>query len=121
MRIGELSARTGASPRSLRHYEAQGVLQSERSANGYRSFPPAAVDQVALVRLLLSAGLPMEVIRDVSACAGGQTQQQDSCRAIASRMAAVRDRLETQAARLTEQVSALDGLIRQASRPVGQD
>lgn len=31
MRIGELSKRTGVSPRSLRYYEEQGLLTSSRS------------------------------------------------------------------------------------------
>ena len=39
MRIGELSAAAGVSIRVLRHYEAQGLIQSRRSANNYREYP----------------------------------------------------------------------------------
>lgn len=38
MRIGELSARTGASRRSLRYYEEQGRLVSSRSSSGQHHY-----------------------------------------------------------------------------------
>ncbi len=56
MRIGELSARTGASARSLRYYETLGLLQSTRSGNGYRHYEEAAVDRVRAIRSLLDLG-----------------------------------------------------------------
>ncbi|MGH3121741.1 MAG: MerR family DNA-binding transcriptional regulator, partial [Streptosporangiaceae bacterium] len=34
MRIGELASKTGASVRSLRYYEQQGLLAAERSPSG---------------------------------------------------------------------------------------
>jgi DNA-binding transcriptional MerR regulator len=38
MHIGELSERTNISRRLLRYYEEQGLIFSERSPNGYRSY-----------------------------------------------------------------------------------
>jgi DNA-binding transcriptional MerR regulator len=38
MRIGELSQRTGVSPRSLRYCEEQGLLTSSRSEAGQRHY-----------------------------------------------------------------------------------
>lgn len=68
MRIGELSRRTGASPRSLRHYEAVGLLETDRSASGWREYSATAVDQVVLIKRLLSAGLTTSVIRELLPC-----------------------------------------------------
>ncbi|MCZ9340439.1 MerR family DNA-binding transcriptional regulator, partial [Streptomyces sp. TRM76130] len=56
MRIGELAAATGVSTRSLRYYEAQGLLSVERLANGYREYDERAVRQVALIQDLYRAG-----------------------------------------------------------------
>ncbi|HEU4807448.1 MAG TPA: MerR family transcriptional regulator [Homoserinimonas sp.] len=63
MRIGELSRRTGVPTRMLRYYEEQGLLTSERSPNGYRDYSETAVENVELVRGLISSGLPTRLIR----------------------------------------------------------
>ena len=38
MRIRELAAQAGTTTRTLRYYEAQGLLPTGRSANGYRVY-----------------------------------------------------------------------------------
>ncbi|MEU5421579.1 MerR family transcriptional regulator [Streptomyces sp. NPDC001407] len=72
MLIGELSRRTGVSPRSLRYYEAQGLLTARRGPNGYRAYDEETVVTVRQVRALLDAGLSTEVIRSVLPCARGE-------------------------------------------------
>ena len=66
--IGELSARTGASHRSLRHYEALGLLPAERASNGYRYFGEEAVELVQRIKALLALGLPLRSVREVLSC-----------------------------------------------------
>lgn len=68
LRVGDLAARTGVSPRLLRYYENQGLLTAERSSTGQRLFDPADVDQVRHIRLLLEAGLPTRVIGELLDC-----------------------------------------------------
>lgn len=68
MLIGELSRRTGASPRSLRHYEAQGLIDSRRRENGYREYGDEALLVVRNVRTLLAAGLTMADISRIGEC-----------------------------------------------------
>lgn len=65
MRIGELSAQTGASVRSIRYYERQGLLGADRTSSGQRVFAADAVERVALIRRLLDAGLSSRTIADV--------------------------------------------------------
>lgn len=65
MKIGELSARTGIPTRMLRYYEQQGLLASERSANGYRSYDEADVQRAARVRGLVQAGLSTRMAKVV--------------------------------------------------------
>lgn len=65
MRIGELARRTGVPARRLRYYEEQGLLSSDRSANGYRDYDPQAVQQVTQIRGLIDAGIPTAIIKDI--------------------------------------------------------
>ncbi|MBG0562627.1 MerR family transcriptional regulator [Actinoplanes aureus] len=73
MRIGDLAAATGASPRSLRYYEEQGLLSSERGPGGQRTYGAADVERVALIRSLLGAGLTTATIHDVLPCVADET------------------------------------------------
>ncbi|ADG79674.1 transcriptional regulator, MerR family [Tsukamurella paurometabola DSM 20162] len=53
----DLCARTGATPRMIRHYEATGILAPGREANGYRVFTETDVRTVNDARCLIEAGL----------------------------------------------------------------
>ncbi|KHL52593.1 MerR family transcriptional regulator [Xanthomonas cannabis] len=68
MRIGALAQRTGVSVRSLRHYDAQGLLTSSRSANGYRLFAASCVTQVRQIQRLIGTGFSLDDIRRFPDC-----------------------------------------------------
>ncbi|MFG2223144.1 MerR family transcriptional regulator [Streptomyces sp. NPDC050161] len=72
MLIGELSRRSGVSPRLLRYYEEQGLLDTRRGPNGYRTYDEDSLVRVRQVRALLEAGLPTAVIRSVLPCVRGE-------------------------------------------------
>ncbi|EFE73529.1 transcriptional regulator [Streptomyces filamentosus NRRL 15998] len=100
MLIGELSRRTGVSARSLRYYEAQGLMEARRGTNGYRAYDEDAVASVRKIRALLRAGLSTEVIRQVLPCARGEQAGFDWC-------AELRAILDGELADLDEQIEAL--------------
>ena len=68
MYIKELSDQTGASIRSLRHYESKGLLHSERLPNGYRNYDNEAIATVKTIQLYLSLGLTTEAIVRIIGC-----------------------------------------------------
>lgn len=68
MRIGELALRSGVSERSLRYYETQGLLASERTPGGQRVFGEWAVDRVIRVQALYAAGLNSKKIARLLPC-----------------------------------------------------
>jgi DNA-binding transcriptional MerR regulator len=68
VRIGELARRTGVSERSLRYYEQQGLLRSERTRGGHRDYPETAVDRVIRIQELFAAGLHSKKIKPLLPC-----------------------------------------------------
>jgi MerR family transcriptional regulator, copper efflux regulator len=66
--IGELSQRTGASVRSIRHYDEHGLLASVRASNGYRMFPDKAVTQVKQIQRMIATGFSIDEIRGFPDC-----------------------------------------------------
>ena len=68
LRIGELAHNSGVSVRSLRYYEEQGLLESERTTGAQRVYSPAAIDRVRLIQQLYAAGIPSRVVVDLLPC-----------------------------------------------------
>jgi DNA-binding transcriptional MerR regulator len=66
--IGELAQRTGASVRSIRHYDEHGLLASVRASNGYRMFPDKAVTQVKQIQRMIATGFTIDDIRGFPDC-----------------------------------------------------
>jgi DNA-binding transcriptional MerR regulator len=68
VRIGELARLSGVSERSLRYYETQGLLRSERTPGGQREFGEWAVDRVIRIQALYAAGLNSRKIAQLLPC-----------------------------------------------------
>ncbi len=62
MQIGELAAATGLSRDTLRFYEKRGLLLSRRLANGYRDYPPEAVQWLCYLRAAQALGFTLAEI-----------------------------------------------------------
>ncbi|WJK40465.1 MerR family transcriptional regulator [Solwaraspora sp. WMMA2056] len=67
MRIGDAAAAAGTTPRALRFYEQRGLLPPPtRTRTGQRTYGPADVARVRIIRELLSLGLTVEDIATLS-------------------------------------------------------
>ncbi|SEQ94686.1 MerR family transcriptional regulator [Lentzea albida] len=110
MRIGDLSARTGASTRALRYYEDQGLLTSTRSAGGHRRYTEADVDRVRYLQRLYLAGLSSQTILTLLPwCLSTPTP--DNTDAAFARMSEEREKLDAHIAELSRTRDSLDELI----------
>ncbi|MGW5714938.1 MerR family transcriptional regulator [Amycolatopsis sp. NPDC003865] len=110
MRIGELAKRTGVSSRSLRYYEAQGLLTSERSEAGQRHYSDAEVERVSLIRQLFDAGMSSRVIAAVLPCVETPADP-DVVESAFATMARERDRIDADIDRLLAARNALDAVM----------
>lgn len=79
MRISELAEQAGVSTRTLRYYEARGLLSAPRAANGYRVYDDADVELVRQIRTLQESGFGLEETRPFVECLRAGHPRGDSC------------------------------------------
>jgi DNA-binding transcriptional MerR regulator len=118
MRIGELARQTGVSERSLRYYEQQGLLVSDRSPGGQREYADRAVDRVILIQELFAAGLHSKKIAELLPCMrdpdGGPNER--ATPQLVTDLTAERDRIDRMIADLSTSRAVLDDVITTAAR-----
>ncbi|HWC12160.1 MAG TPA: MerR family transcriptional regulator [Acidimicrobiales bacterium] len=66
MRIGQLAARVGVNPKTVRYYESIGLLPPPpRLPSGYREYTDDDVDRVGFVRAAQRLGLSLSEISEI--------------------------------------------------------
>ena len=68
MQAKEAAERLGISQRMLRHYEKEGLLQVNRTSNGYRTYSETVLRRAARIRDFIEVGFSTREIRAMSAC-----------------------------------------------------
>ncbi|WP_214415572.1 MerR family transcriptional regulator [Sphaerisporangium fuscum] len=117
MRIGELARRSGVSERSLRYYEAQGLLRAERTPGGHRHYGEWAVDRVVRIQTLYAAGLSSKKIAQLLPCmrdADGRPNEIATPKLVDD-LTAERDRINRMITDLVRSREVLDEVIDTAS------
>lgn len=115
MLIGELATECGVSARSVRYYEQCGLLQSSRSANGYRVYTEADVETVRRIKALLNVGLPVQTIRRVLPCVRDASPRLDPCTDLLATLTAEVARLDSQAAEIARCRSLITDVLERSS------
>jgi MerR family copper efflux transcriptional regulator len=62
MRIGDVAKRTGVSVDALRFYEERGLINPQRTANGYRLYPQETLQLVGYIKLAQQLGFSLAEI-----------------------------------------------------------
>lgn len=64
MKIGDVARAAGVTASRIRFYEAEGVIApADRTANGYRDYPPAAVALIVFIERAQKLGFSLKEIR----------------------------------------------------------
>ncbi|MFF3920326.1 MerR family transcriptional regulator [Streptomyces sp. NPDC001852] len=79
MRIGELAARAGTSTRTLRYYEARGLLPARRDDRGHRTYDESDLRLLQQIRTLQDFGFELEETRPFVECLRAGHPEGDSC------------------------------------------
>lgn len=110
LRSGEIARRAGVSADTLRHYERRGlVAKPRRLANGYRAYPPEALDRVLLIQRALGVGFTLDELSGLLSARDGGHPPCREVRTLAEQK--LRD-VDRQLEDLTEFRKALDGMLR---------
>jgi DNA-binding transcriptional MerR regulator len=68
VRIGELAAQSGVTTKTIRFWEAEGLLADpDRTPSGYRDYDPEVIERLSFIRHAQRAGLTLAEIRQVLA------------------------------------------------------
>jgi len=111
MQIGEMADATGLTRDTLRFYEKRGLLRARRSANGYRDYPPEAVDWLRYIRLAQSLGFTlMEIEADLPLLANPDASADQ-----------LRVALERKLGDIDQRIAGLQALRGELARRLGQD
>ena len=100
MLIGEVADYLGTSPRSLRHYEQQGLLSPGRTDNGYRFYDQLDVVRAGNIKELLDLGLTAADVHEYLA---------EGC--LDEPLSAAPQRCAGEIATVQQRLQNLDGLI----------
>lgn len=76
MQIGQLANTAGVTTKTIRYYESIGLLDAPaRTASGYRTYGPAAIERLDFVRQAQASGLALAEIKSILEIKdeGGQT------------------------------------------------
>lgn len=115
MRIGELAQRTGVSERSLRYYEKQGMLISERTPRGHHEYPERAIGRVILIQQLFAAGLHSTKIAPMLSWDPDGIPNEPAAPALVSELTAERELINAMISDLLRSRDILDEVINTVS------
>ena len=107
--IGELSARAGLPPATLRYYEEIGLISSTRSAGRHRRYPRWTLRRLAVVAAGQRVGLPLARIRE--SLADLPSDRAPNSAEWAALSASWRSHIDARIAELTTLRDDLDGCV----------
>lgn len=119
MKIGELAGRTQVATRLIRYYEQQGLLEAERTPNGYRAYTEEHVARLTRVAGLVQAGLPTRLVKVLIEAEDAAARAEPTCPLeIAEQLAVELQGLEARIACLTKSRDTIRGYLSRTEHEV---
>lgn len=118
--IGELAARSGVTPDTVRYYERLKLLpEAPRTSGGFRLYTPAALERVRFIKQAQALGLTLHEIRDLVTYQdrGGVTR----CRQVRDLLRAKVAELQTRLAELEEFRTTLSSYLEECEHTLAGD
>lgn len=117
MRIGEVARLTGLPAKTIRYYEAIGLIAepAREATSGYRSYTDADVTRLRFIAGAKQLGLALDEISDIL---GATDQVEVSCPHVVTMLETKRDRVEDWIRNARALVDVLDATIESSQRLV---
>lgn len=80
--LKDMTGGSGCTPRTVRYYERQGLLQAARTGGGHRLFAPGELDRLNFILALREAGWSLEEITALLGTRAGAASDRDACAAL---------------------------------------
>lgn len=113
MNIGEVAARSGLPPKTIRYYEDIGLVCPLRSANGYRAFRDSDLHKLTFLGRARTLGFSIEDCRTLLGLYEDESRESAQVKAVAEEhLAAIDDKiaqLQDMRATLSELVASCHG------------
>lgn len=95
MRIGELAKRSDISTDTVRFYEKEGLIRSDRRSNGYRDYADEMLFVVQFIRTAQGLGFTLaEIRKDIPALMSGELPEERVREILAGKIAAINQRID---------------------------
>ncbi|MBI4597430.1 MAG: MerR family transcriptional regulator [Candidatus Omnitrophica bacterium] len=112
--IGEIAKKVALTPKTIRYYEAIGLLpKASRTLSGYRAYDATTLDRLEFIRKTQHLGLRLREIRDVVQLL---ESRQCPCRAVEQLLRQRLKELDISRAELQGQIRRVRHALRQARR-----
>lgn len=115
MRIGRLADASGVSTRSLRYYEEQGLISSERTSGGWRDFDSSMIERVVMIQHLFAAGLASATINELLPCLEAPPEERTGV--MEHLLAQEVERLEAKRRDIDRELDTLQALRKETASP----
>jgi DNA-binding transcriptional MerR regulator len=109
VRIGEVAAASGVTPKAIRYYESIGLLPPpDRTPAGYRDYDAGDVDRVGFIRDAREVGLGLEQISQILSMSD---RHESPCAYVRDAVAAVAADLDQRIAELQRTRRVVDAML----------
>ncbi|MBV5307944.1 MerR family transcriptional regulator [Chromatium okenii] len=101
-KIGEVVELLGTTPRTLRFYEAEGLISSRRTAGGTRYYSDADIARFSAILRLANAGIPLHLVKTIATTREHYATGAESSHAIHTLLTTLHEQVNVQMALLTQ-------------------
>ena len=116
MKIGDVAEQLGITVQTLRYYEKEHLLETQKTAGGTRVYSADDIERIRAIRTLVELGIPHTMIRHLAQARSKSDTGDQACKTVSSELDDITGKLEQLQQTITETLSDIkkaDQLVKQ--------